>query len=114
VSNARQRGELPDRYAMVYHNEVAPAFRGHGVTQRTRAGFYTHCKRIGVDRLTAVIPVHNAASQRAHCKTSHGNVTTLTGPITCVMWFRGLIVRKTPWKDVLQLIEIPPPAAGRS
>lgn len=109
VGRGRQHGEISNETIMIYNNEIAPEFRGQRITQRTRPGMYEHCRRIGVNRTTSVIAVHNLASVRAHTKASEGMITTLNGRITCVQWLGGLIVRKTPWGRVRELVEAPPP-----
>lgn len=108
VKQARQYGTIPDNIMMIFNAEVAPEYRGRGMTQKTRPGMYKHCRRIGVDQTTSVIAAHNRASIRAHKKQTSGMSTGLTGRIVCVEWLGGLVVRKTPWEEVLAMIKKKP------
>lgn len=112
VANARIRGPLPDNYVMIYHNEMAPPFRGRGFAGHVRAALFAHCKKIGANRITSVIAVHNVASQRAQSKRKHGDLASMPGRIGCSVWLGGLFIRKTPWDEVLRIVQTPPPTRG--
>lgn len=109
VANARIAGKLPDNYVMIYHNEVVPEYRGRGFAEHSRGALFAHCKKIGVNRITSVIALHNAASLRAQSKRLHGDLASTPGQISSTLWFGGLIVRKTPWEEVLAIVQTPPP-----